>query len=71
MQRFIIFMRTKQNQIFDDDIDYKCYVTNLLRFFNNDIARESDWSKIQVILLYWIVENPDYLKMKRNNKKVI
>ena len=42
-----------------------------VEIFNNDIARESDWSKIQVILLYWIVENPDYLKMKQNNEKVI
>ena len=24
----------------DDDIDYKCYVKNLLRFFNKNIARE-------------------------------
>ena len=33
MHRFIFFMRTNQDQIFDDDIDYKCYVKNLLRFF--------------------------------------
>ena len=24
----------------DDDIDYKCYVKNLLRFFNKNIPRE-------------------------------
>ena len=30
-------MRINQD---DDDIDYKCYVKNLLRFFNKNIARE-------------------------------
>ena len=40
MHRFIIFMRTNQDQIFDGDINYQCYVKNLLRFFNNNIARE-------------------------------
>ena len=40
MHIFIIFMRTKQDQIFDDDINYKCYLKILLRFFNNNIARE-------------------------------
>ena len=24
----------------DEDIDYKCYVKNLLRFFNKNLARE-------------------------------
>ena len=33
-------MCTNQDQIFDDDIDDKCYVKNLLRRFNNNIARE-------------------------------
>ena len=37
MDRFIIFMRINQD---DDDIDYKCYVKNLLRFFNKNIPRE-------------------------------
>ena len=37
MHRFIIFIPTNQD---DDDIDYKCYVKNLLRFFNKNIARE-------------------------------
>ena len=32
MHWFIIFMRTNQDQTFDDDIDYKCSVKNLLRF---------------------------------------
>ena len=40
MHRFIIFTPTNQDQIFDDNIDDKCYVKNLLRFFNNNIARE-------------------------------
>ena len=40
MHRFIFFMRTNQEQIFDDYIDYKCYVKNLLRFFTNNIASE-------------------------------
>ena len=47
MHIFIIFMRTKQDQIFDDDNfdddnfnNYKCYLKILLRFFNNNIARE-------------------------------
>ena len=40
IHRFIIFMRTNQDQIFDDHIDYKCYVKNLLKFFNNNIARK-------------------------------
>ena len=30
-------MRINQD---DDDIDYKCYVKNLLRFFNKNIQRE-------------------------------
>ena len=33
--RFIILMRTNQDQISDGEIDYKCYVINLLRFLNN------------------------------------
>ena len=33
-------MRTNQDQIVDDDTDYKCYMKNMLRFFNNNIARE-------------------------------
>ena len=37
MHRSIIFMCMNQD---DDDIDYKCYVKNLLRFFNKNIARE-------------------------------
>ena len=37
MHRFIIFMRISQD---DGDIDCKCYVKNLLRFFNKHIARE-------------------------------
>ena len=37
MHRFIIFMRINQD---DDIIDYECYVENLLRFFNKNIARE-------------------------------
>ena len=37
MHRFIIFMRINQD---DDVIDYECYVKNLLRFFNKNIARE-------------------------------
>ena len=37
MHRFIIFMCMNQD---DDDIDYNCYVKNLLRFFNKNIARE-------------------------------
>ena len=40
MDRFIIFMHTNQEQIFDDDTDYKRYVKNLLRFFSNNIANE-------------------------------
>ena len=37
MHRSIIFMCMNQD---DDDIDYKCYVKNLLRFFNKNIASE-------------------------------
>ena len=37
MHRFIIFMSMNQD---DDDIDYKYYVKNLLRFFNKNVARE-------------------------------
>ena len=37
MHRFIIFMRINQD---DDNIDYKCFVKNLLRFVNKNIARE-------------------------------
>ena len=37
MHRFIIFMRINQD---DDDIDYKFYVKNPLRFFNKNTARE-------------------------------
>ena len=37
MNRFMIFMRTNQD---DNGIDYKCYVKNLLRLFNKNIARE-------------------------------
>ena len=37
MHRFIIFMRINQD---DDDIDSKCYVKNLLRFYSKNIARE-------------------------------
>ena len=37
MHRFIIFMRINQD---DDDIDYKFYVKNPLKFFNKNIARE-------------------------------
>ena len=40
MDIFIILMHNNQDQIFDDAIDYKCYVKNLLRFFNKNIARE-------------------------------
>ena len=32
MHRFIIFMCTYQDQIFNDDIDYKYYLKNLLTF---------------------------------------
>ena len=37
MHKFIIFMCINQD---DDDIDYKYYVKNLLRFFNKNIPRE-------------------------------
>ena len=37
MNRFMIFMHTNQD---DNGIDYKCYVKNLLRLFNKNIARE-------------------------------
>ena len=37
MHRFIIFVRINED---DDDIDYKCYVKDLLRFFNKKIAKE-------------------------------
>ena len=47
MQRFIIFMRTNQDQKFDDDIDYKCYVKNLLRFFSNNVAKEKTDTKFK------------------------
>ena len=42
MHRFIIFVRTNQDITWHMswyDIDYKCFVKNLLRFFNNNIAR--------------------------------
>ena len=62
MHRFIIFMHINQD---DDDIDCKCYVQNLLRFFNKYIARETidKWFKE-----FCIIENGDYLKMKKNNE---
>ena len=62
MSRFIIFVRANQNQIFDDEIGCKYYVKNLWRLFNNNIAKERVW-------LYWVVENPHYLKMKWNNER--
>ena len=37
MHRFITSMDINQD---DDDIDSKCYVKNLLRFFNKNIAIE-------------------------------
>ena len=37
MHRLISFMRINHD---DDDIDYKCYVKTLLRFFTKNIARE-------------------------------
>ena len=40
MHIFIVFMGTNQDQIFDDDIDYECYVKNLMRSLNSNIARE-------------------------------
>ena len=39
MYRFTIFMRINQD---DDDIDYKCCVKNLLRFFNKNIGERID-----------------------------
>ena len=39
MYRFTIFMRINQD---DDDIDYKCFVKNLLRFFNKNIGERID-----------------------------
>ena len=44
MHRFIILKPINQD---DDDIDYKCYVKNLLRFFDKNIARNF------AILDYW------------------
>ena len=37
MHRFMIIMRINQD---DDNIDYKCYVKKLFRFFNKNIAKE-------------------------------
>ena len=51
-------MRTNQDQIFDDDIDYKSYVKNLLRFSNSNTAREMI-DKIQGVLLYRVAENSE------------
>ena len=47
MRRFKIFIRINQDQIFEDDIDYKCYVKNSLRFFNNKIAWERSDKKFK------------------------
>ena len=67
MHRFIIFRRINQD---DDEIDYKCYVKNLLRFFNNIIATKRIDKRFQEsFLLFWIIENCDYLKTKRNNER--
>ena len=67
MHRFIIFRRINQD---DDEIDYKCFVKNLLRFFNKIIARERIDKRFQEsFLLFWIIENCDYLKTKRNNER--
>ena len=67
MHRFIIFRRINQD---DDEIDHKYYVKNLLRFFNNIIARERIDKRFQEsFLLFWIIENCDYLKTKRNNER--
>ena len=50
-------MRINQD---DDNIDYKYYVKNLLK--------KKGLIKVWGILLFWIIENCDYLKMKQNNQ---
>ena len=57
-------MRMNQD---DDDIDYNCYVKNLLRFFNKNIARERTDKRIKESCN---IENCDYLKMKRDNERL-
>ena len=42
---------------------------NLLRFFNNNIARGKSDKRLKFFLLYWIAEIPDCLKMKQNNER--
>ena len=52
MHRFIIFMRINQG---DDDIDYKCYFKNLLRFLKKTLQEKGliKDSRNFAILDYW------------------
>ena len=68
MSRFII-VHTDKDQVFDNEINHKRYVENLLRFLNNNIVRGRTGKILDDLhgsLLYWIIENPNYFK---NEKK--
>ena len=66
MNRFMIFMRTNQD---DNGIDYKCYVKNLLRLFNKNIARERIDKRFQIGIIWKWNKLPNYFwkaTMKKN-----
>ena len=62
-------MCTNQDQIFDDDIDYKCYMKNLYEILNNNIAREAIDKRFNKFCCIGLFKIPDYLKIKRNNER--
>ena len=51
----------------DGDIDYKCYVKNLLRFFNKNIGRERIDNRFKEFCYFGLMNIVIILKMKRNN----
>ena len=59
-------MRINQD---DDDIDYKCYVKNMQRSFNKNIAREMIDKRFKGFCYFGSLKIVDYLKMKRNNER--
>ena len=55
----MIFMRTNQD---DNGIDYKCYVKNLLRLFNKNIARERIDKRFQIGIIWKWNKIPNYFR---------
>ena len=65
----LLDLQTQINQIFDDEIDYKCFVENYLRFRNSTITRggiEKRLNYLQVILLFGLLKIQMILMIKRN-----